>query len=130
MYKITPDLEGIEKYRQTASNAPVGMVNLLKFNGEEGMALFEEYRLLSQSIARRLGVSTDIVYRAQTGPDFSGGEDWDAVAIVRYHCFEDFARLMTDREYLEKATPIRDRALAKAVLMVSEPPATSGDQSS
>lgn len=122
---VTPDFAEIEAMAKTASDQPIVMVNLMKFADSDGPAVFAEYQKVTSGIVRSDRIEVEILYAGMTGTDFSGAENWDMTAIVRYGSFADFARLMLHPDYREKATPLRNRALSRAVLMISTP-RTSG----
>tara|TARA_E500000331_G_scaffold132952_2_gene130038 strand:- start:6662 stop:7375 length:714 start_codon:yes stop_codon:yes gene_type:complete len=77
---VNPSREDIDAFRQQPDDDAIIMVNLLRFNGEEGRKRYGEYAKVSgQEIAERGG---RVIYSARNavGP----GVPWDSVALVYY----------------------------------------------
>jgi uncharacterized protein (DUF1330 family) len=95
---------------------PVVMLNLLRFREEGGRERYAEYLAVATPIVARFGA--EIVYVGNGLPALSAepGQAWDAVALVRYPNRRAFADMAMDANYRDKAAPMREAALAEAVL--------------
>jgi uncharacterized protein (DUF1330 family) len=95
---------------------PIVMLNLLRFREEGGRERYAEYLAVATPIVARFGA--EIVYVGNGLPALSAepGQAWDAVALVRYPNRRAFADMAMDADYRAKAAPMREAALAEAVL--------------
>ena len=75
-----------------------------------------EYLTVATPIVARFGA--EIVYVGDGLPALSAepGQAWDAVALVRYPNRQAFAAMAMDADYRDRAAPMREAALAEAVL--------------
>ncbi|AQZ54505.1 DUF1330 domain-containing protein [Martelella mediterranea] len=95
---------------------PVDMLNLLRFQEDGGKERYADYLAIAAPIIARFGAA--IVYVGNGLPPLSAesGQAWDALALVRYPSRQAFADMAMDDDYRDKAAPLRDAALAEAVL--------------
>lgn len=92
------------------------MLNLLRFGEDGGTKCYTEYLAVAAPIVDLFGA--EIVYVGNGLPALSAepGQAWDAVALVRYPSRRSFADMAMDADYRDKAAPMREAALADAVL--------------
>lgn len=95
---------------------PIVMLNLLRFRPDGGRERYAAYLEVAGPLVARYGA--EIVYVGEGLPALSAetGQAWDAVALVRYPSRRAFADMVQDRDYREKAGPLREASLAEAVL--------------
>ncbi|UPA24140.1 DUF1330 domain-containing protein [Shinella oryzae] len=105
-----------ESFLNDDDGQPVVMLNLLRFRENGGRERYAEYLAVAAPIVARFGA--EIVYVGNGLPALSAepGQAWDAVALVRYPNRRAFADMAMDADYRDKAAPMREAALAEAVL--------------
>ncbi len=108
--------DAFERFLNDDDGQPVVMLNLLRFREDGGRERYAEYLAVATPIVARFG--TEIVYVGNGLPALSAepGQAWDAVALVRYPNRRAFADMAMDADYRDKAAPMREAALAEAVL--------------
>lgn len=107
---------------QVVGEGPVVMVNLLWFRDvpdypdgfdnakpNSRTAYYEGYAGAFQSIARELGIATQLIYAGDRSHGLIAGpeDDWDAIVIVRYDRFSDLKRIVESDTYRMAASPHR-----------------------
>lgn len=105
-----------EKFLNDDDGQSIVMLNLLRFRVDGGRERYGEYLAVATPIVARFGA--EIVYVGNGLPALSAapGQAWDAVALVRYPSRRAFADMAMDADYRDKAAPMREAALAEAVL--------------
>ena len=113
---LTPIEDAFERFLNDDDGQPVVMLNLLRFREDGGRERYAEYLAVATPIVARFGA--EIVYVGNGLPALSAepGQAWDAVALVRYPNRRAFADMAMDADYRDKAAPMREAALAEAVL--------------
>lgn len=108
--------DAFESFLNDDDGQPVVMLNLLRFREDGGRERYAEYLVVATPIVARFGA--EIVYVGNGLPALSAepGQAWDAVALVRYPNRQAFADMAMDADYRDKAAPMREAALAEAVL--------------
>ncbi|MCD1265593.1 hypothetical protein B5M44_11325 [Shinella sumterensis] len=108
--------DAFESFLNDDDGQPVVMLNLLRFREDGGRERYAEYLAVATPIVARFGA--EIVYVGNGLPALSAepGQAWDAVALVRYPNRQAFADMAMDADYRDKAAPMREAALAEAVL--------------
>jgi uncharacterized protein (DUF1330 family) len=108
--------DAFESFLNDDDGQPVVMLNLLRFREDGGRERYAEYLAVAGPIVARFGA--EIVYVGNGLPALSAepGQAWDAVALVRYPNRRAFADMAMDADYRDKAAPMREAALAEAVL--------------
>ena len=124
---IVPTREQVEQLAGSQSDAPVVMLNLLRFKEQadgidEGVSGAEAYGRYGEAAApflERVGGRLLIAVAAQQ--TFIGPEagEWDMALMVEYPSRKAFLEMATDPEYLE-IHQHRDAALADSRLIVCE----------
>ncbi|MEM7362488.1 MAG: DUF1330 domain-containing protein [Pseudomonadota bacterium] len=115
---VNPAPSDIEAFRQQPDDDAIIMLNLLRFNGEEGRRRYSEYAKVSgQEIAERGG---RVIYSAsnlvaQSAP-------WDSVALV-YYPRRDAWLSMQDSEAYQAAIADRTAGLSARLLYAFRSPA-------
>ncbi|MCV3207360.1 DUF1330 domain-containing protein [Mesorhizobium sp. YC-39] len=106
----------LENFLAEDDGQAIVMLNLLRFREDGGRERYTEYLAVASPIVARFGA--EIVYVGNGLPALSAepGQAWDAVALVRYPNRRAFADMVMDAEYRDRATPMREAALAEAVL--------------
>lgn len=112
--------DAFENFLNDDDGQPVVMLNLLRFREDGGRERYSEYLAVATPIVARFGA--EIVYVGNGLPALSAepGQAWDAVALVRYPNRRAFADMAMDADYRDKAAPMREAALAEAVLQPLE----------
>lgn len=108
--------DAFESFLNDDDGQPVVMLNLLRFREGGGRERYAEYLAVATPIVARFGA--EIVYVGNGLPALSAepGQAWDAVALVRYPNRRAFVDMAMDVDYRDKAAPMREAALAEAVL--------------
>ncbi|MBR0733135.1 DUF1330 domain-containing protein [Bradyrhizobium japonicum] len=106
----------LEKFLIEDDGQAIVMLNLLRFRENGGRERYTDYLAVAAPIVARFGA--EIVYVGNGLPALSAepGQAWDAVALVRYPNRRAFAELAMDADYRNRAAPMREAALAEAVL--------------
>ncbi|OBB65206.1 DUF1330 domain-containing protein [Mycobacterium sp. 852014-50255_SCH5639931] len=102
MSNLEPNAEQFTALAARPADAPVVMVNLLKFKSPDGL---ESYRRYGQEVAPHLQRVGATVRYAGTAPTFVIGDGerpwWDAILIVEYPTPQAFIAMVTTAEYAE-----------------------------
>ena len=100
--------------------APVVMLNLLRFVPEGGQASYLNYASENSAVWERYGA--EVLYAGVGHPALVAdpGQEWDAVAIVRYPSRRAFLQMVRDPEYLANEH-LRTDALTESVLQPTTP---------
>lgn len=106
-----PDFD-LDRFMAEDPGGPVVMLNLLRFR-PGGADRYDDYRRALH--ATGVGADAEVLFFGAAGGVALEGEDWDAVALVRYPCREAFANMVRSPEY-RAIEPLRSAALAAAVL--------------
>ena len=117
---VDPKGKDLDDFLAADPDAPVVMLNLLRFN-EGGRELYLRYaREFSERFAPRYGV--EVVYAGDGGAALvaEDGQQWDAVLLVRYPNRRTFSQMVADAEY-QQITYLRSDALEEAVLQPTRP---------
>ncbi|WP_042703546.1 DUF1330 domain-containing protein [Azospirillum sp. B506] len=106
----------LENFLEDDDGQAVVMLNLLRFREDLGRERYAEYLAVATPIVARFGA--EIVYVGNGLPALSAepGQAWDAMALVRYPNRRAFAEMAMDADYRNRAAPLREAALAEAVL--------------
>lgn len=116
---VDPQGRDLQEFLRAAPDAPVVMLNLLRF-AEGGRESYARYaQALQETFLPRYGA--EVVYagegdRALVAED---GQQWDAVVLVRYPSRAAFSRMVADPEY-RRLTELRTAALREAVLQPTQ----------
>lgn len=113
MAVITINQEAWRELASSPSDAPVVMLNLLKFKGGEGKNSYRRYMKESSPFVAAVGA--EVIFLGQPRELLTGTETWDLVMLVRYPSRRAFLKMATDPEYL-KIHKYREEALERAVL--------------
>jgi uncharacterized protein (DUF1330 family) len=95
---VNPTPEQFEAFKALPDNAPVLMLNLLKFKADGGQAEYAKYSAGVQPLIAKHGAK--IVFMARSEFCLIGHADWDAVAIVQYPSKAAFIEMTFSPEYL------------------------------
>ncbi len=108
--------DAFEDFLDGDDGKPIVMLNLLRFQHDGGRERYSDYLAVAMPLLARVGA--DILYVGDGLPALSAepGQDWDAVALIRYPNRRAFADMALDADYRDRAGPMRDAALIEAVL--------------
>lgn len=125
MIKLSPTPTEIAELRQVAHDGPIVAVNLLKFQADNGREEYKRYlnlciEAVEDQQAKDSGVP-NVLYTGRAGKDLSAGEDWDWVIITEFPSIAYFCAMMENEIYKNKAMPVRENSLNKAIFMVTFP---------
>ena len=103
----------LDRYLAEDVGGPVVMLNLLRFRPGGGRERYDDYRraLAASGVAADL----EVLFFGAGGGAALEGEDWDAVALVRYPSRKVFAEMIRSPEY-RSIQHLRREALVDAVL--------------
>jgi uncharacterized protein (DUF1330 family) len=106
----------LENFLDEDDGQAIVMLNLLRFREDGGRERYTEYLAVAAPIVARFGA--EIIYVGNGLPALSAepGQAWDAIALVRYPNRRAFAAMAMDADYRNRAAPMREEALAEAVL--------------
>ena len=113
MVAFSPDV--FEKFLSEEDDAPVVMLNLLRFVPDGGRERHLQYLRLAEPILARFGAR--ILFRGDGLDVLTTGQvqGWDAVLLVQYPRRTAFREMVEDAEY-QKAFEVGKAALADIVL--------------
>lgn len=94
----------------------VVMLNLLRFQEDGGRERYADYLAVAAPIVARFGAEIVYVGDGLSALSAEPGQVWDAVALVRYPSRRAFVDMAMDADYQNRAAPLREAALAEAVL--------------
>jgi uncharacterized protein (DUF1330 family) len=118
---VDPTGEELARFVTEDPDAPLVMLNLLRWDGEEGRRAYAEYsRAVGETFLPRYG--GELVYAGSGLAPLvaEDGQSWDAVLLVRYPSRRAFGEMVADPEYRE-VSRLRSRALVEAVLQPTLP---------
>lgn len=116
---IDPSGKGLKAFLEADPEAPVVMLNLLRF-ADGGREQYEEYLRHFSGHAAARGAELLYYGTGDTPLVAEAGQDWDAVLLVRYPSRRSFSEMVADPAYQEGAS-LRSGALVEAVLQPTEP---------
>jgi uncharacterized protein (DUF1330 family) len=118
MSHILPTEEQFENLHAIPDDAPLVMVNMLRFKPEGGEALYDRYSQLALKILDKIGAS--VIYYGSDIQTFIGEDAWDVILLVQYPSRSVFVKMLADNEYLE-VSQHRTEALEDSRLYVTRP---------
>jgi uncharacterized protein (DUF1330 family) len=112
MIKVTA--ADIDRFLAENDDQPIVMLNLLRFKADGGRQRYLDYLGMAGPIVARYGA--EILFAGDGGTALCAepGQQWDAVALVRYPNRASFVEMIADPAYAV-ADPIRMSALEEAV---------------
>ena len=118
--KVDPTGEDIKRLLAEVPDAPVVMLNLLRYRPDGGREEYAEYALKVQPFLA--GVGGELIYAGECATALVAPEahDWDMVALVRYPSPQAFLDMVFNEDY-QQITGIRAHALEAAVLQATTP---------
>ncbi|MGF7055226.1 uncharacterized protein (DUF1330 family) [Bosea sp. OAE752] len=108
--------DALDSFLKEDDGQAVVMLNLLRFQEDGGRERYADYLAVATPIVARFGAEIVYVGNGLAALSAEPGQAWDAVALVRYPNRRAFADMAMDADYREKAAPMREAALAEAVL--------------
>jgi uncharacterized protein (DUF1330 family) len=118
---IDPRGADLKRLLQEDPGGPVVMLNLLRYDGEQGRESYATYaRHLSETFLPRYGGEVLYAGDGSTVLVAEEGQAWDTVLLVRYPSRQAFSDMVADPEYQE-VTRYRTGALTEAVLQATVP---------
>lgn len=111
----------VDRFLAEDDGAPVTMLNLLRFQPDGGRERYTEYLNAAGPVVAKYGAEILFVGDGLTALAAEPGQDWDAVALVRYPSRKTFVDMIADPGYAS-ADPIRLSALVEAVLQPVQTP--------
>jgi uncharacterized protein (DUF1330 family) len=117
MRYVEPNEAQIAALRGLPPEAPFVMLNLLKFKPEGGAEMYAEYAGTSTRLVYELG--GEYIYYGESLATVIGGEEWDAVALVRYPTLTSFFQMVSSPEY-QAAVHLRHGSLFDSRLIAVE----------
>lgn len=118
MTSIHPSAEAREALANNPSQAPVVMLNLLKFKRGGGSKAYARYSDAFRVLLERHGGR--FLYLGRAAEQLVGHESWDAVALVEYPSRKVFLEVTGSPEYAAMA-PFRGEGLERTMLLATEP---------
>lgn len=119
--KVDPTGEDIKDLMEGDDGGPVVMINLLRYDGEQGR---ESYRRYGEAAAAFLAQAGGrVLYAGECDRQLAGPEDapaWETMLLVEYPSRSAFVTMISDPEY-QKITPLRAQGLEAAVLQPTRP---------
>jgi uncharacterized protein (DUF1330 family) len=117
MRYVEPSEAQIAALRELPPDEPFVMLNLLKFKPEGGAEMYAEYAGTSTRLVYELG--GEYIYYGESLATVIGGEEWDAVVLVRYPTLMSFFQMVSSPEY-QAAVHLRHGALEDSRLIAVE----------
>jgi uncharacterized protein (DUF1330 family) len=120
---VDPTGQDLKRFLEEDDDAPVTMLNLLRFKPDGGRDSYAAYARAIGPFLDRVGAT--VVYFGDTSAPLvapAAETEWDAVLLVRYPSREAFSQMVADADY-QQITHLRTEALDAAVL---QPTVTRG----
>ena len=112
--------EAVQRMVNEDPDSPVVMLNLLRFRPDGGELSYLAYLENNAAVWARHGVEPLYAGSGSAPLVAESGQDWDAVAIVRYPSRQAFLDMVRDPEYLANEH-YRTDALTESVLQPTTP---------
>ena len=121
---VNPTREDFKRFFEEDDGGPIVMLNLLRFRGDGGRASYERYIEETGSLLTDGGAA--VLYAGECSTSLvDGGENWDAIILVRYPSRSAFAEIIKGPAY-QAVTHYRTEGLEAAVLQATTPWSTAG----
>jgi uncharacterized protein (DUF1330 family) len=117
MNTLQSNADQFKQLNANPSEAPVTMLNLLKFKKDGGRQNYLRYVKESGPFIESVGAK--VTYLAKTAELLNGSETWDLVMLVTYPSRKAFIKMTNDPEYL-KVHEYREAAVERAVLYATD----------
>ncbi|MER7394116.1 DUF1330 domain-containing protein [Streptomyces sp. NPDC000151] len=112
---VDPTGKSLKQFLLEDPDAPVVMLNLLRFAPGGGGEGYADYLRHFRPHAERVG-ATILYYGLGAAPVVAEpGQDWDAVLLVSYPSRHAFSEMVRDEDY-QRGTHLRTSAVTEAVL--------------
>lgn len=123
MNDVDPTREDVRAFMAHDDGEPIVMLNLLRYDGEQGRRSYGEY--LSRARKFFGAVGGRVIYAGDCGQALVApeGDAWDSVLLVEYPSRSAFLEMVKDPAY-QQITELRTRGLSAAVL---QPTSRRGD---
>jgi uncharacterized protein (DUF1330 family) len=118
MSPVTLNVDQFKELATSANDAPVIMLNLLKFKADNGLTSYLRYTKEAGRFVDRAGGK--VLYLGKAKELLNGEETWDAIMLVQYPSRKAFVQMANDPEYI-KIHEFREAALDRAVLYATDP---------
>jgi uncharacterized protein (DUF1330 family) len=112
--------DAVQQMVQEDPASPVVMLNLLRFRPDGGELSYRAYLENNAAVWARYGVEPLYAGSGGTPLIAESGQDWDAVAVVRYPSRQAFLDMVRDPAYLANEH-FRTDALTESVLQPTTP---------
>ena len=101
-----------------APSGPVVMLNLYRFKSTEHREKFaESMGSLMGPVLQRVGA--EVIYGGSVAGEFVAGEEWDAIALVRYPSYQAFLEIFADSDVSAQIEQLRSAMLTESRFMVT-----------
>jgi uncharacterized protein (DUF1330 family) len=107
--------EQLEHYLTEDPGGPVVMLNLLRFKPDGGRERYFEYVEALAPVGPKYGLELLYVGAGDTALAAEPGQEWDAVALVRYPSRQAFAEMVRSPDY-QAVAHLRTEGLIEATL--------------
>ena len=119
LLRVNPSQASLDSLAEQSDNAPIIMLNLLRFNPRGDASIYDEYAKRAAPEVEKVGSFVGYYGQALTGfnPAFGFDESWDGVGLVVYHRRQSFIQLQNSRNY-QLAIPFRTAGASRRTLYV------------
>jgi uncharacterized protein (DUF1330 family) len=117
---VDPRGRALKTFLADDPGGPVVMLNLLRFEHEDGRASYAAYLAHFRAHAESRGAEILYLGDGSTALVAEDGQAWDAVLLVRYPSRQAFTDMVADPGYQE-GTHLRTQGLTEAVLQATTP---------
>lgn len=114
---ILPRREAIRALREAPDDAPVVMLNLLKFK-PGGEPAYQRYSAAFRELAKKHDVR--VIYSGRAEQLLIGEDQWDMIALVEYPSRKVFLEMTRSPEYVQISAD-RTAGLERTVLYATRP---------
>ncbi|HAU77960.1 MAG TPA: hypothetical protein DCW88_21325 [Agrobacterium sp.] len=133
LYTLSPQI--LSDAAERLGGNPVVMINLLRFRESphypggfvdmketSRAAYYEGYAGVFQEIASKLGIISERLYVGSRAMTLVSTEDeqWDDIVMIRYDSFSDLLSIIGHPDYLSRAEPHRQAAVANWRFIASQ----------
>ena len=116
---IDPRGADLKRFLAEDDGGPFVMLNLLRF-ADGKREQYDEYIARAGEFVARYGGELIYYGEGSTALVAGPGQEWEAVALVRYPSREAFSAMVADPDY-QAISPLRTGALIEAVLQATTP---------
>ena len=121
LLRVNPTPASLEALAGQADQAPVIMLNLLRFSPRGDNSIYSQYAMKAAPEVKKTGSFVGYYGKTISGLNSAIGldESWDGIALLVYHRRQSFLDLQRSQNY-QQAIPLRTAGVSRRTLYVLE----------